>query len=102
MMAVVHDLAEAQGKSVAYLMLCFLVAKISTDDMAVGDITPREGFSKQEKQRLEAVSLSYLATPQVVPLIQKYLLPNRKQCTILCTICSMALQQRYESKPSGT
>ncbi|KAG1722650.1 hypothetical protein EDD22DRAFT_831291 [Suillus occidentalis] len=32
MMAVVHDLAEAQ----------------------VGDITPREGISKQEKQRLEA------------------------------------------------
>jgi hypothetical protein len=100
MMAVVHDLAEAQGKSATYLMLC--VVKISTDDMAVGDITPRESISKQEKQRLEAVSLSYLATPQVVLLIQKYLLPNRKQCAILCMICSMALQQRYESKPSGT
>jgi hypothetical protein len=68
MMAVVHDLAEAQGKSATYIVLC--VAKISTDDMAVGDITPREGISKQEKQRLEAVSLSYLATSQVVPLIR--------------------------------
>ncbi|KAG1776578.1 HD domain-containing protein [Suillus placidus] len=36
MMAVVHDLAEAQ----------------------VGDITPREGISKQEKQRLEAEAMS--------------------------------------------
>ncbi|KAG1817087.1 uncharacterized protein BJ212DRAFT_1446699 [Suillus subaureus] len=35
MMAVVHDLAEAQ----------------------VGDITPREGISKQEKQRLEAEAM---------------------------------------------
>jgi hypothetical protein len=34
MLAVVHDLAEAQ----------------------VGDITPDEGFSKQEKKRLEEVS----------------------------------------------
>ncbi|KAG1815455.1 HD domain-containing protein [Suillus variegatus] len=35
MMAIVHDLAEAQ----------------------VGDITPREGISKQEKQRLEAEAM---------------------------------------------
>jgi hypothetical protein len=52
MMAVVHDLAEAQGKSVTSSSC---VAKISTDGMAVGDITPREGISKQDKQRLEAV-----------------------------------------------
>jgi hypothetical protein len=53
MMTVVHDLAEAQGESATWFSC---VAKISTDDMTVGDITPREGISKQDKQRLEGVS----------------------------------------------
>ncbi|KAG1860265.1 HD domain-containing protein [Suillus subalutaceus] len=39
------------------MMDVVLKRKISTDDMAVGDITPREGISKQEKQRLEAEAM---------------------------------------------
>ncbi|KAF8548852.1 HD domain-containing protein [Imleria badia] len=40
MMCVVHDLAEAHGKS-----------------FALGDITPREGIPKEEKRRLEAAAM---------------------------------------------
>ena len=50
MMALVHDLAEAQG--------VFADGGIRTliSFTVVGDITPREGISKAEKRMLEAVS----------------------------------------------
>lgn len=50
MMSIVHDLAEAQGIYYPKL-LSSLTASL------VGDITPREGFSKSEKNRLESASV---------------------------------------------
>ncbi|KAG1743132.1 HD domain-containing protein [Suillus lakei] len=76
MMAVVHDLAEAQ----------------------VGDITPREGICKQEKQRLEAVSYRTTRTPSPTSDVK---VPYRKRYIIWSMICSMVRQQRYESRLSG-
>lgn len=55
MMALVHDLAEAQGehdnRSLLYLELRHLIHD------TVGDIAPRENIPKVEKRRLEAVRL---------------------------------------------
>ena len=51
MMALVHDLAEAQGEYVRRIPVSFLIKWV------VGDITPHEGISKAEKKRLEAVIL---------------------------------------------
>lgn len=59
MMAVVHDLAEAQGTiasqatTAARPLLTFARLSLS---LPVGDIAPREGIPKAEKRRLEAVS----------------------------------------------
>ncbi|KAG9309879.1 hypothetical protein JVU11DRAFT_9908 [Chiua virens] len=52
MMCVVHDLAEAQGTPVDVLLGTILTSRCS-----VGDITPREGISKEEKRRLEAEAM---------------------------------------------
>ena len=58
MMALVHDLAEAQGE---YICVLFHILKFSLTHpiilfQKVGDIAPREGISKTEKHRLETVS----------------------------------------------
>ena len=51
MMALVHDLAEAQGDS-------SIACKNGIQfPLSVGDITPREGISKPEKKRLEEVRI---------------------------------------------
>ena len=52
MLAVVHDLAEAQGESStsSYSYVS------SAEGKEVGDIAPRENIPKEEKRRLEAVS----------------------------------------------
>ena len=49
-MALVHDLAEAQGT-----LMTSLVVPIPDNLDTVGDISPREGIPKTEKRRLEAV-----------------------------------------------
>jgi putative hydrolase of HD superfamily len=51
MLAVVHDIAEAQGTFTHDSSPC------ETTDLSipVGDITPHEGFSKAEKHQLEKV-----------------------------------------------
>jgi hypothetical protein len=71
MMAVVHDLAEAQGTiqtSHAYAPPCIAHTSPPTDVAPpfhpstlspVGDIAPREGIPKAEKRRLEAVRLTF-------------------------------------------
>ena len=55
MMAVVHDLAEAQGamRSTSPRVACHVLR--SRLFIAVGDIAPREGIFKAEKRRLETV-----------------------------------------------
>ena len=50
MMALVHDLAEAQGD---YMHLSHIFEFSSF--FKVGDIAPREGIPKAEKHRLESV-----------------------------------------------
>ena len=60
MMAVVHDLAEAQGTiQTSYWALRSPLARsplTSPNSLSpVGDIAPREGIPKAEKRRLEAV-----------------------------------------------
>ena len=54
MLAVVHDLTEAQGESTVYLPSCVTNRRT----IKVGDIAPRENIPKEEKRRLEAVSLT--------------------------------------------
>ena len=51
-MALVHDLAEAQGESFS---LYHWLTLTSPPFIPVGDIAPREGIPKEEKQRLETV-----------------------------------------------
>ncbi len=51
MMAVVHDLAEAQG-AVVMIIVTFHSHLLSAP---VGDIAPQEGIPKAEKQRRESV-----------------------------------------------
>ena len=53
MMALVHDLAEAQG-TFAPSLLSF-PPRLTLPKLKVGDIAPREGMPKAEKHRLEAV-----------------------------------------------
>ena len=71
MMAVVHDLAEAQGttkakppvstpslSSLSQRVRCLRYSFLSSfppSSPPVGDIAPREGIPKAEKRRLEAV-----------------------------------------------
>lgn len=52
-MCLVHDLAEAQGILFELLVTSSLFADQRN---VVGDIAPREGIPKAEKQRREAVS----------------------------------------------
>ncbi len=54
MMAVVHDLAEAQG---AVVMIIVTLQTLHSDLLSapVGDIAPQEGIPKAEKQRRESV-----------------------------------------------
>jgi len=54
MMAIVHDLAEAQGAIIQSFPFVLFPAK-AVSLLAVGDIAPREGIPKAEKRRLEAV-----------------------------------------------
>lgn len=54
-MALVHDLAEAQGMNPIYHHAVPLVKAWSYS--SVGDITPHEGISKAEKNKLEAVQI---------------------------------------------
>ncbi|KAF8141937.1 HD domain-containing protein [Boletus edulis] len=57
MMCVVHDLAEAQGGyPFAWMGLDTHAPSLDMSD-TVGDITPREGISKEEKRRLEAEAM---------------------------------------------
>ena len=51
MMAVVHDLAEAQGAPPIVTLHSHLTSAL------VGDIAPQEGIPKAEKQRRESVRL---------------------------------------------
>ena len=51
MMALVHDLAEAQGIPQFF----FLTLNSPSTIDAVGDIAPRENIPKAEKKKLEAV-----------------------------------------------
>ena len=60
MIALVHDLAEAQGT-----FMTSLVAPIPDSLDAVGDISPREGIPKTEKRRLEAVCSVFTASLRV-------------------------------------
>jgi putative hydrolases of HD superfamily len=62
LLAVVHDIAEAQGLLTAPVTRDMKL--ISSVSYAVGDIAPREGIAKAEKRRLEKVR-TYL-TP-VIP-----------------------------------
>ena len=58
MMALVHDLAEAQGEErlifmpISHIFTHFFYLK-------VGDIAPREGIPKAEKHRLESVKRTH-------------------------------------------
>ena len=54
MMALVHDLAEAQGD---YVRISYI--RILSSFFKVGDISPREGIPKVEKHRLESVKGFY-------------------------------------------
>lgn len=59
MMAVVHDLAEAQGTEQATACVpSRALAHMALPPFPVGDIAPREGIPKAEKRRLEAVRLT--------------------------------------------
>ena len=58
MLAVVHDLAEAQGQSAVSLL--HLMDGSHYIMLSVGDIAPREGIPKAEKRRLESVRRSWL------------------------------------------
>ncbi len=66
MMAVVHDLAEAQGTTqTGYAYFSFLTLPpyvASSHEPLVGDIAPREGIPNAEKRRLETVCL-FLSSP---------------------------------------
>jgi putative hydrolase of HD superfamily len=53
MMALVHDLAEAQGTF--YPPLLSFLPLLMFPKIQVGDIAPKEGIPKVEKHRLEAV-----------------------------------------------
>ncbi len=54
MMALVHDLAEAQG---IFACLCEIYACLVYVLLKVGDIAPRENIPKAEKHRLEAEAM---------------------------------------------
>jgi hypothetical protein len=58
MMALVHDLAEAQGDYMRVSHI-FKFSYNSSSSFKVGDIAPREGIPKAEKHRLESVKLPY-------------------------------------------
>lgn len=58
MMALVHDLAEAQGKQNVFQFI--MLRRLIYGRMIVGDIAPRENIPKSEKRRLEAVCFSFL------------------------------------------
>lgn len=60
MMAVVHDLAEAQGADKRAKSRDALL----THAPPVGDIAPREGIPKAEKRRLEAVRHYFPQSPR--------------------------------------
>jgi len=53
MLAVIHDLAEAQGEPSVSLRNR---VPGTEEENIVGDIAPRENIPKEEKRRLEAVS----------------------------------------------
>ena len=58
MMALVHDLAEAQGDYIRVSHI-FEFSHNSSSFSKVGDISPREGIPKAEKHRLESVKRPY-------------------------------------------
>lgn len=58
MMALVHDLAEAQGNYIRVSHI-FEFSYNNSSFFKVGDIAPREGIPKAEKHRLESVKLPH-------------------------------------------
>lgn len=69
MMAVVHDLAEAQGAIITKTSYACMpsLAEVVVSLLTVGDIAPREGIPKAEKRRLEAVRLFLPSFPALIP-----------------------------------
>ena len=69
MMAVVHDLAEAQGiKQATACVPPLTLTHVALPPYLVGDIAPREGIPKAEKRRLEAVRVTtspFYAPPRI-------------------------------------
>jgi hypothetical protein len=61
MMALVHDLAEAQGD---YMRVSH-VFELTHLSSKVGDIAPREGIPKAEKHRLESVNIPISSSPSL-------------------------------------
>ena len=61
MMALVHDLAEAQGEYMRASHI-FEFSHNSFSFFKVGDIAPREGIPKAEKHRLESVKRLYYSS----------------------------------------
>ena len=62
MLAIVHDLAEAQGNIYELFRYCLLMVLFTNFYQSVGDIAPREGIPKAEKRRLEAVEYLEMTT----------------------------------------
>lgn len=61
MMALVHDLAEAQGKQNYLLNAHF--ESLTYELRIVGDIAPQENIPKAEKRRLETVRFHLILRP---------------------------------------
>lgn len=80
MMALVHDLAEAQGRYHDHNCIAQSYFEIGV----VGDIAPRENIPKAEKRRLEAVKsaiLIFLAAYAHRTHEQRFTGGNGKLCT---------------------
>ena len=99
MMALVHDLAEAQGDYMRVLSHIFEFSHKSSSFFKVGDISPREGIPKAEKHRLESVKrpYSYLILALLIFIFNFY----RMLCTISSMICCTTVQPRCESNLYG-
>jgi hypothetical protein len=99
MMALVHDLAEAQGEErcpyhITYPKHFFFFS------LKVGDIAPREGIPKAEKHQLESVKRP-TCIHQLNLALLTFSFSYRRLCTVLSMICCTTVRLRSGSEPYG-